>query len=221
MVDIIGSIKSAWDLAIHPSKAKPMSIGDALKFYYSFTLIPAIIYAIISATASSMVSPVGTAAGVLQGIFAFVELFIAAPIGFFVCAALYHLFGKLIFRKFQNNYNATFTAVMLSAIPLVLFLWVTPLTLGGVWLIPGILSIWAIGTLRMLIHVIMLINIILCIWGLILLTIALMKLQKVPGITAVLSWLLPTIILSIIAFLIFFATLGTLGIFYPAAIIIT
>ena len=214
MVDIIGSIKSAWDLAIHPSKAKPMSIGDALKFYYSFALIPAILYAIILAITGSM-SSFGVLAGVLQGIFAFVLLLIAYPIGMFFGAGLYHTFGKVLFRKFQNNYNATFTAVMISIIPAILFLWVGAL-------ISEIVSI-AIGTGAAPLAVgvtglYILISIILGIWGLILLTIALMKLQKVSGVIAVLSWLLPEIVLFIFVFLLIFALLGLSRALSPAVL---
>ena len=183
MVDIIGSIKSAWNLAIHPSKAKPMSVGDALKFYYSFALIPGIVAAIIT----------GILGGLAAAVVMLVVIFALEIVSIFIGAALYQLFGKFILRKFKNDYSVTFTAAVIASIPAILFYWIAPIT-GG------------------------LSSIIFGIWGIILLTIVLMKLQKVSGITAVLSWLLPTIILGIIVFLILFAALGALGVFSSAAL---
>ncbi len=183
MVDIIGSIKSAWDLAIHPSKAKPMDISDAVKFYYSFAIIPGIVAAIIA----------GIIGGLTAAVIMLAVIFILELIFIFVDAALYQLFGKFVLRKFKNDYSVTFTATVIATIPAILFYWIAPIT-GG------------------------LSSIIFGIWGLILLTIALMKLQKVSGVTAVLSWLLPGIILSIIAFLIIFAALSSLGVFSPTAL---
>lgn len=183
MVDIIGSIKSAWDLAIHPSKAKPMGISDAVKFYYSFAIIPGIVAAIIT----------GIIGGLTAAVIMLAVIFVLEVIELFIGAAIYQLFGKFILRKFKNDYSVTFTATVIATIPAILFYWIAPLT-GG------------------------LSSIIFGIWGVILLTIALMKLQKVSGVTAVLSWLLPTIILGIIVFLILFAALGALGVFSSAAL---
>ena len=167
MIDIIGSLKKAWDLAIHPSKATPMGIQDALVFYYSFAIIPAIIVAIIGAIFG----------GISGAAIELAIILILSPISFFVEAALIQLFGKSVFKKFTKPYPVTFTAVIIAAIPSTLFVWLSALT-GG---LAGILFE---------------------IWVIVLLTLAIMKLQKTSGLFAVLSWLIPAIILFIIAIIV-------------------
>ena len=170
-MDIISSIKKAWNLAIHPSKATPMSVKDALIFYYSFAIIPVLITAILAG--------VFTNTGLLGAVIEIATILILSPIVIFIEAAIIHLFGKFLFRKFQKPYMATFTAVVIAAIPSTLFSWLLLIT-----------SISA--------PVNLVINIIFDIWILIILTMAIMKLQKTSGVFAVLSWLVPLIIIIII-----------------------
>ena len=190
-MDIIGSIKKAWNIAIHPSKATPMSVKDALVFYYSFAIIPVIITAILAG--------VFTNTGLFGAVIELATILLLSPIAFFIETAIIHLFGKFLFRKFQKPYMTTFTAVVFAAIPSTLFSWLLLIT-----------SISA--------PVNMVANIIFDIWILIILTIAIMKLQKTSGVFAVLSWLIPLIVILIIvtiivaALLSFVATLpGGLG----------
>ena len=175
MIDIIASIKKAWNIAINPSKATPMNIRDALTFYYSFAIIPVIITAILAG--------VLTNTGVSGAVIEIVSILVLGPIVFFIEAALIHLFGKFLFRKFQKPYMATFTAVVLAAIPSTIFSWLLIITS-----ISAPVSIAA--------------SIIFDIWAVIILTITIMKLQKTSGVIAVLSWLVPGIMLFIIAIII-------------------
>ena len=175
MNNIIDSLRKAWNIAINPSKATSMSIKDALIFYYSFAIIPVIITAILAG--------VFTNTGLLGAVLEIVSALVLSPIAFFIVAALIHLFGKFLFRKFQKPYVATFTAVVLAAIPSTIFSWLLIITSISV-------PVSIVAT------------IIVDIWAVIILTIAIMQLQKTSGIIAVLSWLAPVIILLIIAIII-------------------
>ncbi len=175
--DVIGSIKNAWRIAIHPSTAKPMSIRDAVKFYYSFAIIPGIIATIIAGIITGTIS----AAAIMFGV-----IFVLEVIGIFLDAGIYHLFGKFLFKKFKQDYSVTFTATVIATIPAILFYWLSPITGGFSSILFGI-------------------------WGIILLTLALMKLQKVSGVVAILSWLVPSIIIAIIVFLLVIAAFSAIS----------
>jgi hypothetical protein len=172
---VINSIKSAWNLAIHPSTAKPMTIEEGVKFYYSFALLPGIAAIIIGYAA---VGPIGA-------ISAFAAVFILEMIGLFFGAGIYHLFGKFIFRKFTKDYSVTFTAAVVASIPTILFSWLSIL-IGPAGFIFGI-------------------------WGIVLLTIGLMRMQKVSVVIAVLSWLIPVVILIILTVAILTAISAAIG----------
>ncbi len=166
MIDIISPLKNAWEAMLHPNSMKQMSISEAVKFYYSFALIPGIIVAIIE----------GILAGPLYGVLWLAIVFIGEVIGLFIDAAVYHFFGKFLFRKFANDYAATFSAATYATAPGILFIWLAPLTF----------SVSAM---------------VFAIWSFVLLTIYIMRFQKVSGVVSVLSWLVPAVILSIIALL--------------------
>jgi hypothetical protein len=180
-MDIISSIKKAWNIAIHPSKATPMGIKDALIFYYSFAIIPAIITGILAA--------VLTGTGISGAVIEIAAILILAPMVFFVEAALIHLFGKFLFRKFQKPYATTFTTITFASIPAALFSWLILITSISVPVSTAV-------------------SIIFDIWAVIILTIAIMKLQKTSGLFAVLSWLVPLIIILIIVTVIIAALLS-------------
>ena len=177
MIDIPGSIRKAWGIVTHPSTAKPMSISEAIKFYYSFMVIPGILAIIITYFVS----------GAFQAAIILVTIVILEVIGIFIDAAIYQFFGKYLFRKFTSGYSNTFTAVTLATAPYLLFVWLVALTTS-------------ISYLNLAIALI------LGIWGLTVLTISLMKLQKVSGAIAVLSWLVPAIIIAIIVLLLLLFT---------------
>lgn len=182
MVDIItGSIKKAWTLSIHPSKVTQMSIWNALKFYYSFAIIPAIVAAMM----------VGILDGALGAAFELAEVLAISVVVSFAEAALIQLFGKFVFKKFTNPYSTTFTTVIVSTIPPTLFIWVSILASGISGILPGTsaMILLMFGGIA---------GILLSIWAVVLLTLTIMKLQKVSGLFAVLSWLAPTILVVII-----------------------
>ncbi len=116
---------------------------------------------------------------------ALITIFIANVIGLFIIAAVVHFFGKFLFRKFSSSFFATFSAVTYYMIPTVFFYWITPLTLS-------------------------LSNAAFSIWGLVILTMSLMKLQMVSGVAAALSWLVPVIILFVFAFILIYISGGSI-----------
>ena len=192
MGDIIpDSIKRAWTLSVHPSKVTPMSIGDALKFYYSFAIIPAIVAAIM----------VGILDGALGAAFELAEILAISVVVSFAEAALIQLFGKFVFKKFANPYPATFTTVIVSTIPPTLFVWVSILADGIAGILPGTpaMILLTFGGIA---------GILLSIWAAVLLTLAIMKLQKVSGLFAILSWIAPTILTIIIIVIVTWALLS-------------
>ena len=215
MVDIIGSIKKAWNLMFHPSTIKQMGIGEAIGFYYSFGIIYLLISIILSLITGNLLGIIGT----------LVDFFGFTVLGFIIIAAIYHLFGKFLFRKFKNTYSATFTAVVASVIPSFLIAWwilAIVNVIGIVFLASsfssGAVTAGGLGSLvaaGSLIAIDILLAIIFGIWGLIILTLALAKLHNVSSLIAFLSWFIPTVILTI---LIVGIAVVVLGIFNGSAL---
>jgi|GEM_PF-915052 len=187
------------DIMLHPGSAttKKMSIGDAFSFYYKLTLVPVIISIAIAAVfiiafysfVQSSYSFAGIGAlGII--LLPLASLWIINPIGIFVSAGLYQIFGKL-FRQFRNDYTATLNAVVYGTVPTVLFYWAIIIPMLGS-LIAAVMGIW----------------------GFIVLVIALSRQQKISTAAAFgISILVPIIIGVIVAVIIFvfaFAMFGAL-----------
>lgn len=159
----VDELKKAIDVMLLKDKTpKAMGVGEALGFYYKATLIPMILTIIISVivgtlaiglisgvlstvTQSSSVGSLFGLAGVGFGLifvlFIVLTYWVITPIGLLIEAAIYHVIGKL-FRQFKEGYNATFNAMVYTAMisSVLLFLMFIPL-LGII--IAIIASIWA------------------------------------------------------------------------------
>ena len=154
------NVKLAWDVYFHPSavaKSK-MSVGDALKFYYQNTVIPAIIFIIIGAAMISLgVSSYGStlfggSAGLLAGIGAaaivlgLVYFWVLVPISIFINAFIYQLVGYNLLKVFDKNYERSFAAVMFAQLPMMLLYWVVAIPVVGIAALI-VLSVWSIVVL--------------------------------------------------------------------------
>ncbi len=174
----VDQMKEGFSIMLHPTKAnyENRSIGGALGFYYKFSLIPLVLYIIFSLFGAN---PIIFA---LIGIF---SIWIAAPIGFFITALLYHAFGKL-FKAFKNPYQNTFSAMIYGVIPSIMFIWLQPIPVIGM------------------------ITIIFDIWAFIVMIFALARLQNVGALTAFGVIVVTGIVLFVIAFVIVFTALAGL-----------
>ena len=142
-MSIIDSLKKAFHAITNPSSnTEEMSIGNALKFYYSAAIIPFII-ALVLGTGLAFV-----ASSLIKGTFSFIPglaavgagftgivvmlvltagliiyLFILIPIMALIVAALVQFFSKNLFKFWNGGYNKTFTAMLFAQLPIVLFIW--------------------------------------------------------------------------------------------------
>ncbi|MGB9730236.1 MAG: YIP1 family protein, partial [Thermoprotei archaeon] len=173
----VDQMKEGFSIMLHPTKAnyENRSIGGALGFYYKFSLIPLVLYIIFSLFSANPIFA-------LVGIF---SIWIAAPIGFFITALLYHAFGKL-FKAFKNPYQNTFSAMIYGVIPLIMFIWLQPIPVIGM------------------------ITIIFGIWTFIVMIFALARLQNVGALTAFGVIVVTVIVLVVIMVVIFFTALAGL-----------
>lgn len=58
---------------------------------------------------------------------------VLVPIGLICQAAIYHLVGKRFLNLWGGAYKKTFTGVVLGSMPLLLFFWLSPIPLLGLW----------------------------------------------------------------------------------------
>lgn len=154
------NINLGWKVYFHPSllAKSRMSVGDALKFYYQNTVIPAIIFIIIGAAMILLgVSTYGStlfggnaaflagigAAAIVMGLMYF---WILVPISIFINAFIYQLVGYNLLRIFDKNYDRSFAAVMFAELPMMLLYWVVAIPVVGIVALV-VLSVWSIVVL--------------------------------------------------------------------------
>ena len=157
---LMKNINLGWKVYFHPSllaKSK-MSVGDALKFYYQNTIIPAIIFIIIGAAMISLgISSYGSTlfggnAAFLAGIGAvaivlgLVYFWVLVPISIFVNAFIYQLVGYNLLKIFDKNYDRSFAAVMFAELPMMLMYWVVAIPIVGIAALV-VLSVWSMVVL--------------------------------------------------------------------------
>jgi hypothetical protein len=158
-MSFIGDFKSGFNAILHPAQntGKKMSIGDSLKMYYMFSIVPVVLFivlgAIVAFLASSVLSlvpglgAVGVGLGGLAIVFlviiAIVEFWIAVPISLLIQAALYQLVGGVILKWFKNGYSATLTASVYSTMAVIGVIWLFVIPIIGA-LIIGIFGLWSI-----------------------------------------------------------------------------
>ncbi len=179
-MDLIGDFKAGINAAMHPSSnTQNMNLGQAIGFYYKASILPGIIALIIDGIIGFLVSP-------LQGAIALASivgmLWIGLPIGIIINAAIYQFFDKILFKIFTGDISKTATAVMFGEMPI--------LVLAFLYFLP------ATGAL---IYIRYVFDLIIAIWTIIVLTLSFREQQNISTGKAVLAWLLPGIILGIIA----------------------
>ncbi len=201
-------VKKGIDVVFHPSEGtkSEMSIGRALAFYYSFSVIPFIAFTAFITIASLMgeqdTVPFYTALLFNPG-YAPISLIIGSillfwvlmPIGLFIYAAIYQVVGKYIFRVWKGDYSRTFTAVTFGTLPVVLLGWLC-------WPIP----IPMLGTLALAVF---------AIWEIVALIIALSNTQKISRLSSIkvvvfVSAIIAVVVISIYAWVMigFMSSLG-------------
>jgi hypothetical protein len=157
----VDQLIEAWNMVVSPIKStkKNRSIGDSVKFYYIATL-PLLIIGIIllyalspllishlstlsanAATNASQNTLLITMAGLGETFIAaiFIIFWLIEPIFTLINAAIYHLFGKFIFKRYKNGYDKTFVALMYSQVAGFLLLIIGAIIMGILALISPIL----------------------------------------------------------------------------------
>ena len=154
------NINLGWKVYFHPSflATSKMSVGDALKFYYQNTIVPAIIFIIIGAAMISLgISSYGSTifggnAAFLAGIGAvaivlgLVYFWVLVPISIFINAFIYQLVGYNLLKIFDKNYDRSFAAVMFAELPMMLLYWVVAIPIVGIAALV-VLSVWSMVVL--------------------------------------------------------------------------
>ena len=204
----VDEIKKEISMMLHPSKADSMSIGQALSFYYKLAFIPLILSLILMILIyvlgnaifpgpSLLVSSHAFAFGWLVGLPLVLILLLVVLVGFLVLfpisilltAGIFHLFGKFLFKIYKSDYKDTVTGVMYASGANILVYWLIAIPILGSF-----------------------IGIIFSIWSLIILILALAKLQKTSGLASfgVIfgSAVVIVIIVVVVSFLIFFSAMG-------------
>lgn len=183
----VDEIRTGINIMLHPTAATKGSkdIGGIFTYYYKLSFIPLVLMIIVMLALASLVGGIMNKIPAIGGAFAALGilgaivlpiaiLWVFMPIGFLVSAGLLQIFGKLS-KQFKADYAKTLNAVIYGAVPSVLFYWIffVPL-LGGA------------------------VNIIMSIWGLIVLIIALANQQRMGSFAALGVIILTAIVVGII-----------------------
>ncbi|MCL4373960.1 MAG: hypothetical protein M1360_04820 [Candidatus Marsarchaeota archaeon] len=186
-MNIIEDFKKALGIMRHPSSVKtPMSMLDALSFYYGASIIPLIAVIVVGLVLSFAIG-----AGLLlltYLVLPVLELLVIVPIGIIVDAALYQLFAVRLFKVWHKPYNNTLTATTFAVFPSIMLLW-------G-YNIPVVGSAFSIVA---------------AIWAFIILIISMANMQQVSGLRAFGGLLLTGVIIGIIVLLVFLAGIASFG----------
>lgn len=173
---IIDEVNKGIDIMLHPGEAtaRKMDIRHALEFYSKLAIIPfvlTVVFYFVFVNSTLLIIPI-----------VLLIFIIVLPVGYFIDAFIYQLFGKFILRQFTTNYRATFSAVVYGSVPSVLFIWLEN--------IPKIGSIFGL---------------ILGIWSFIVLLFALSNQQKISKFTAFVVLLISVAALVIVVAIILYA----------------
>ena len=144
------------NVALHPEKATSVRRGvfDALEFYYYASAVPMIagaaavvllgvaIFGFSYFFFSSMpFYSIIAGAGMVVFVLALLALFVAymwilVPLSFFINAAIFQFFGRYVFRQFKREYSRTYSAIVYGSMPqtLLVFLLAIPFVNLMVWL---------------------------------------------------------------------------------------
>lgn len=165
-------LKWAKDVCFDPEKntKKDYKYGEFIKRLATVSLVSGVAMTVI--TLFAFAGDLGMMDGVAwASAFVFIPIYLAsAAIGPFINGAVYHFFGKLVFRLMKGEYKKTYNAAAYSDVPGFLFGWIP--VVGG--LVAGI-------------------------WGIIVAVFALSNQQKIPKGRALLVIFIPIIIAVVIA----------------------
>jgi hypothetical protein len=177
---IIDDLKKAIKIMLHPgSVSETMSVGKALKFYYSVSIIPLIISLILAAVFLATPLSTGSGAGSASLLFILILYLIVIlafiPLNLLFYAAIYQLFAKKLFHMWSKPYNNTFTGMVYGALPMLLLIWLV--TIPFPWSIIYIVAI---------------------IWSIIVLIISMARQQSISGAMAFLGMFVSSLIFDVI-----------------------
>jgi hypothetical protein len=181
----VDDLKRGVDIALHPKREAggKMTMGEAIRFYYKFSVIPTVLFIISSAifanSASAFAMPLkyfASYGAVGAALLAAAMFWILEPLGMAIDAAIFHFFGKTVLKSFKNRYDATFTAMVYAILPALLLYWLTPIPIIGIAAIIAVVG-----------------------WELIVLILALSRQQNVSAMRAVGVVLLATVVVLLIA----------------------
>ncbi len=179
------TLKGAFNAILHPKSGttQSMSIGGALKFYYTIMIIPLILGIVLSYVFG------GAATGLLTAGTVALSLIITIPLSILIGGGVYYLIIGLLFKMFKADYSKVVTAFTYASVPYVFLIWIiAPLT--------GSLSLAEIG---------LVIEIIAGIWSFITILFSLSNQLSISKIKAFGTLVLETVIVGIITFVITFA----------------
>lgn len=204
----LNNFDNAFRAILHPkSNRKPMSVENAIKFYYNISIVPLIIAIVANLilvtgfgyspfTSYNILSPVQNQfaptlfISILIAIgYPVLYLLILIPVTFLLNAAIYQLFSKTLFNLVNRNYHRTLTAFVYGQIPALFFFWAFGIPILGLVII--------VAT---------------AIWGIIVLVQSLAQQQEITSRQALGTWLLGIFTFIAVVILIILAiTLPLLG----------
>jgi hypothetical protein len=174
-------LKWAKDVCFDPEKntKKNYKYGEFIKRLATISLVSGV--AMTAITLLAFVDDLKSMDGIAwASAFVFIPVYlISAAISPFINGAIYHFFGKLVFRLMKSDYKKTYNAAAYSDVPGLLFGWIP--------VVGGLLSL---------------------IWGIIVAIFAFSNQQKISKKRALLVIFIPIIIVISIALVVVFAVGG-------------
>jgi len=117
------TLKEAFGVLLHPGQGtkRQMSIGEALKFYYSVMIIPLILGIILSVA-------MGAATFAVSVIIVYI---ISLPLVILIDAGIYHIIIGKLFRLYKGSYDRVVNAFTYAIMPAVFIYWIVLGLTGG------------------------------------------------------------------------------------------
>ena len=155
----VDSYRKAFGIMLHPGKNArgALSLGDALKFYYTIAIIPLILGVALSLLTNASFLGVfgglsgssaltnGAAApgnGLSFALYMIAFFLVLVPIGLLFDTAMYHVIIKSLLKIYNKPYATAFTAFTYAMIPGIMVYWLLPLGILG-FLVILLFGIWS------------------------------------------------------------------------------
>ena len=155
----VDSYRKAFGIMLHPGKNArgALSLGDALKFYYTIAIIPLILGVALSLLTNASFLGVfgglsgssaltnGAAApgnGLSFALYMIAFFLVLVPIGLLFDTAMYHVIIKSLLKIYNKPYATAFTAFTYAIIPGIMVYWLLPLGILG-FLVILLFGIWS------------------------------------------------------------------------------